>query len=246
MRRGILVGAVLVAACGDDGGHPVDARVADTKAIDATTDAAPTTCNGGKTIFLNRSGGTYNAGPADDATTNTTRVLTSGSYNVTAYPYGEVDWAEIKTCVTAGLTDFGVVVTDVDPGTAPHHEVVFTTSYAVWPDGNPYTSSISSTNCPGVGTGLPESGIAFVFTAIFGSSRPDLDCADALSQLASEIAGLDHALDCHDYLGNGLAACGPKQYLDQEISCGETIPRTCQCGGDTQSSHRAMLAALCP
>ena len=233
----MFVGAALLAACGDDGGHPTDAG------IDTSPDAAFCTS---KTIFLNRAGGTYNAGDADDATTNTTRVLESGSFNVSPYPYGDADWGTIKACVRAAFDPFGVTVTDVDPGTAPHHEVVFTTSYAVWPfPNNPNASSVSSVNCSGVGAGLPVNGVAFVFTSIFGTSRPDLDCADAISQLSTEISGLDHALDCEDFLGNSQPACGPKQFLDRDVQCGETTPRTCQCGGTTQNSYKAMLALYC-
>jgi hypothetical protein len=242
MRTVMLVGALLLVACGDDGGHPADARV-DTMG-DTTTDTA--VCAGSKIIFLNRAGGVYNAGEGDDATTNTTRVLTSGSFNVTAYPFGDSDWATINTCVTSAFAPFGVSVTDVDPGTTPHHEIVFTTSYAVWPGGNPAPSSISSANCPGIVPGLPQSGIAFVFSSIYGSSRPDLDCTHAVSQLASEISGLDHSLDCQDFLGSGLTPCGPRAFLDLNIQCGETSPRACQCGGTEQNSFQTMKAAFCP
>lgn len=238
------IGVIVLAGCGDDAHAAIDARV-DTPMIDAPTDTSPA-CTSSKTVFLNRNGGTYNAGSADDAITNTTRVLTTGSFDVHAYPFGDTDWAMITACVTSAFTPFGVTVTDIDPQTTPHHEIVFSTSYAVWPGGNPYTTSISSANCPGVDAGLPDNGIAFVFSSVNGASRPDLDCAGAMSQLASEISGLDHALDCRDWLGSGLTACGPRAFLDQDVECGETTPRTCQCGGTTQSSFKTLKAVFCP
>src|SRR5687767_6378303 len=133
MRKVMLVGAALMAACGDDGGQvQVDAKVASIDAaIDAPIDAPA--CAGGKTLFLNRAGGTYNGAPADDATLNNTKVLGTDTYAVPAYPYGDPSWSSIKTCVTMAFAPFNVVVTDVDPGTAPHHELVFTTTYNAWP-----------------------------------------------------------------------------------------------------------------
>ena len=240
MRKVMLVGTVVMAACGgDDGGH----AVMDAKQADAAPDSQ-TSCSGGKVIFLNRAGGTYNAGTADDATTNTTKVLSTGSYAVPAYPNSDTSWGTIKSCVTTSLAPFGVTVTDVDPGTAPHHEIVFTTTYNAWPGGTANVSTISAANCPG--TGLPASGVLFVFSGAFGD-MPMVDCEGAVSQLASEIAGLDHALDCHDFLGIYQSPCGQKSFLDQAIQCGETSPRICQCGGSsTQNSWQQMKAALCP
>jgi hypothetical protein len=151
MRKVMLVGMVLVAACGDGEQVTVDARAADA-APDATIDAPPSSCaSGAKTIFLDRAGGLYVGGTADDATTNTTKVLGTDTFNVPAFPHGDTTWNDIKTCVTAALAPYGVVVTDVDPGTAVHHEIVFTTSYAAWPNGNPNYGSLSSTNCRGRG-----------------------------------------------------------------------------------------------
>lgn len=241
MRKVMLVGAVLLTACGDDSGHAmVDAAAGDTKLVDA----GPTTCNGGKTLFLNRAGGTYNSATADDATLNNTKVLMSGSLNVPAFPYGDSSWNAIKSCVTTSLAPFGVVVTDTDPGTAPHHEVVVTTTYAVWPNGFNGVASSSATNCPNNG-GLPMNGVAFVF-AQTTTDMPAYICEAVVSQIAIEIAGLDWSFDCHDMLGQYQSQCGPKTFLDKQVQCGDTNMRACQCGGQTQNSFQKMKEALCP
>jgi hypothetical protein len=66
-----------------------------------------------------------------------------------------------------------------------------------------------------------------------------------VSQLASEITGLDHAFDCHDWLSQ-LSDCGPRSFLDANVNCGDFSARACQCGGTTQNSHQTMMATLCP
>src|SRR5688500_5467957 len=134
MRKVMLVVAVLV-GCGDDGSSTqVDAAVKRDAAIDAAIDAPP--CTGAKTLFLNRAGGTYNGGAMDDATTNTTKVLGTGSHTVPGYPFGDPSWVAMKTCVESAFSALNVNVVDVDPGSTPHHEIVLTTTYATWPNGN--------------------------------------------------------------------------------------------------------------
>ena len=245
MLKHLMLLTGVLCACGDDsGGHVVaDAAPHQDASSDASRDAPidSPSCNGGKTLFLNRAGGTYNASTADDATLNNTKVLASGSFAVPAYPYGDGSWSTIKTCITSQLAPFDVTVTDIDPGTAPHHELVLTTNYAAWPNGNANVSTISGTNCPG---GLPASGVAFVFAAAYGD-LPALTCEAAVAQFAIEITGLDWSLDCHDYLGQYQAPCGQKVFLDQMINCGESTPRTCQCGGTAQNSYQTMRTALC-
>ncbi len=220
----------LVSACGD-GGKVVEVDAA------MPADAAP--CTGGHVIYLNRGGGVYKPG-VDDAIGNSTRIADGMDRTLPPFPYGDASWASIKSCIEQGLAPFHATVTDVDPGNRPHHEIVFTTKY--WGPNADLVVSNSSMNCPPAG--LPGSGVAFVFTQLLGD-KPDLACEYAMSQLASEISGLDHSLDCHDYLGGFLSPCGPKSYVDAQVMCGDTDPRLCQCGGVSQNSFRTMSAALC-
>lgn len=246
MTNRSVLALLVAAACGNGGHAKVDAAVAiDSPADSQMLDGPPIGCSGGKTIFLVRGGGTYVSGSADDATTNTTKILPSGSYAVPAYPYGDASWDTLKTCVASAFAPFGVNVTDVDPDTAPHHEIVFTTTYNGWPGGSANVGSISSLTCPGSGSGPAANGIAFVFAEAYGD-RPADHCELGVSQLASEIAALDHTRDCHDFLGGYQTPCGPKAFLDKPVQCGEFSDRNCQCGGATQNSFQGMKTALCP
>lgn len=198
-------------------------------------------CAGGRVVFLNRGGGTFTAGPSDNASTNTTPIAGNMTRTLAAFPFGDPSWTAIKTCVTQSLAPFNVTVTDVDPGGARHHEIVVTTRF--WDPANTGVFSISAFTCPG--SGLPASGIAFVFGEAIGD-KPTEICEMAVSQLASLVAGLDHSRDCKDFLGTFQPACGMKSFLDQEVACGEQADRPCNCGGMTQNSFRGMTAALCP
>lgn len=97
------------------------------KRTDAAVDALTPMCKG-KTVFLNRGGGTYVVGAKDNAVTNTSFVLDM-TRTLAAYPHGDASWAAVKACVTQALAPFKATVTDVDPGTSQHHEIVFSTTY---------------------------------------------------------------------------------------------------------------------
>jgi hypothetical protein len=75
------------------------------------------------TVFLNRGGGMYTKGAADDARTNISSALDMNR-TIVAATTDDADWTAVKTCVTAKLALFGIAVTDVDPGQALHTEVV--------------------------------------------------------------------------------------------------------------------------
>jgi hypothetical protein len=234
MRTAMLVGVICV-GCGDDGAS----AVADARKADATPDVASDCV--GKTVFLNRAGGVYVKATPDNATTNSSYALDM-TRTLAAYPYDNASWAAVKACVTQALAPFNATVTDVDPGTAQHHEIVFTTAY--WAGSGVF--SVSSATCAS-GTSfqsLPASGVAFLFANAFsatsGATRDQLICEAAVSQLATEVAGLDHVTDCRDYLDVTHQPCGAKMFVDAPLTCGEDTARACTCGGTTQNTYEAV------
>src|SRR6185295_10819495 len=51
---------------------------------------------------------------------------------------------------------------------------------------------------------------------------------ETVAQESGHSFGLEHSYDCRDpmtYLGD----CGPKQFLNEDIQCGEFMPRACKC-----------------
>jgi len=106
---------VLLAACGgDDGIHHVDVSCANS------------------TVYLDRFGGAYMHGIADDATQNQS-VAIDVARTLPAFPGDDVAWGDLTACIRTALAPFDVAVTETDPGLAQHLELVFTDAY--WGDG---------------------------------------------------------------------------------------------------------------
>jgi hypothetical protein len=216
-----LVVVFGLAACGDDGAST---------ARDAAIDSPGCAPGMRSTIYLNFGGGMYAPGP-DDATMNKAVPLDM-TRTLAAWPHANA--AAVMTCIEAGLAPFLIDVTDVDPGAAPHHELVMTTQF--WGAGNPGVLSTSGSACPPG----PLNSLTFVFGTAVGTDALAA-CEITLSQFASAAASLDHTIDCHDYLGIYQPACGPKMWLSTPAACGETTERPCTCGGTHQASLPKMV-----
>src|SRR5262245_56903337 len=76
------------------------------------------------TIYLARGGGHYEPrGDIDDARRNLSSVLERPA-DLSPFPYGDDAWQQVVACVGEVFAPYDVVVTDVDPGDAPHVEAV--------------------------------------------------------------------------------------------------------------------------
>src|SRR5262245_23064516 len=108
MCRALLVG--LLAACGGGGNASVDA-----------------TCQP-SVLYLNRSGGAYDHGLADDAALNLSSIV-DGPLALAPYPHDDIEWSDTVACIRSALQPFPIQITENDPGMVPHVELVFTTAY---------------------------------------------------------------------------------------------------------------------
>ena len=228
MRSGWVVVVLALAACGDDGTNtsPRDANTP----IDVAPDVPACMPTGTpQTVYLNFTGATYSESSVEDSVANTSNVLDM-QRTLAAWPHSNT--AAIKACITTRLAGFNLDIVDVDPGTVAHHEIVFSTTY--WDQAN--VPSISAIGC---GTPNPKS-VTFLFGVSVGTD-PVAACEYAVLQFATSSTGLDHSLDCHDYLGNSQTACGAKTFVDMDIQCGEFQARLCTCtGSQTQNSFQRM------
>lgn len=215
---------MVLAGCGGGDSKP-DAAVAYEDAAVCVPGSQATS-----TVYLNFGGATYApaVNGADDAITNKANPI---DMNRTLAPWPHANQAEIKSCVEAALKPFRVAVTDVDPGSTMHHEVVLTDLF--WVAGDPTVQTTSSSNCGGTILNT----VTFLFANGSGSAA-QTNCNDLLLQLAVATTGLDHVLDCNDYLSNG--SCGPKSWTTTPAPCGDDSPRACTCGGSHQISMKKM------
>ena len=223
---------LLACACGGDGSKAIDAAIGD---------ASPDACAASHTIFLNRGGGTYTVGP-DDATMNKSSAI--GQTRTLPPPTTvDADWTAVMTCVTSKLSTFPITVTDQDPGTAQHVEVVVLDSGNQ--NGVPgLTAGAPSTPCAGGFGTAAKNTIAFAVWQGTNANR----CWD-LSMAIGYTLGLDNVLPCEDLMSQNPSCSIPgKAFTNVDQPCGDTAARNCRCGGTTQNAAQRIAANVgtCP
>lgn len=188
-------------------------------------------------LYLNRGGGTFRPGRVDDPALNQTPIIDM-ERALPPWPYDDIDWASLTSCLRAGLQPFPVTITETDPGMANHTEIVFTTSYWAGPAG---TTMITSAGC--------SRDYEMVF--LFGNALPTYAraCHLAVRAYAQITAQLDLVGDCEDFMNNQQDCSEMRTFKDVDSACVDSadVPRDCRCGGATQNSYQALLAATtCP
>jgi hypothetical protein len=188
------------------------------------------------TVFLDRcaAGCTYTPG-VEDSRINQSSIISSQS-SLAASTLGDESWNAVVACVRDVFAPFDVVVTDVDPGDAPHLEV----GVAGTPQNLGLPAGIQNV-APAQCAFVPNA-IGFAFAGQIGDDPPAI-CWSAAQALGSAMAGLDHEVLAGDVMST-IPGPSPKQFLDETASCGESTPRDCFCGGTTQNSYQQLLAVL--
>ena len=215
MRGRVGAGSVLLlAACG-------------------SPSAAPDAACHRQVVYLDRAGGDYAPGAADDATANVSLLLDQPR-TLPAWPYDDGNWAALTACIRTALAPFAVEVTEQDPGDAPHFELVFTTAYWAGVGG---TTGIVPDSC------RPGHQVGFVF----GAALPTYTraCQIAMIGFSEMAANLAMTTNCNDILDNDMDCAPMRAFIDQEVAC---AGGACRCGGATENTYRALNAALpaCP
>lgn len=199
------------------------------------------------------------------------RVGTSNSINdtwqigsnrtLTAFPYGDAVWQQVMDCVKDVMEPYNIQVTDVDPGSANHFEIMVAGS----PTDLGMPTSIGGV-APGNGscTGYINNALVFDFAKVWGSSTTcGSGCVeDICSTAAQEIGHTWHALDhtivntdpmtyfgstTRKYYQNTAAQCGSDCVGGQSptgFTCSGTNNQShpCICGGNTQNSDQTLIS----
>lgn len=218
----MLVLAVLSAI---SGGYVVE----DVARAEATATGATTT------LYLNRDGGTFRPGPSD-ARTDVSSVIDEVA-TVSPWAVDDAGWDQVVGCVQAQFARWDVVVTDVDPGTAPHVEAVV----AGRPQELGYGAGIGGIAPFASDCGVVPNAIVFAFAEVYGDDLGAI--CETVAQEVGHAFGLDHVYLCTDPMSY-LGGCGPKTFQEEAAACGEWAPRECFCGGETQSSLAMLDARL--
>jgi uncharacterized protein (TIGR03382 family) len=174
----------------------------------------------------------------DDSKTNHSSIPNSQA-TLTAWPHGQVAWNNLVQCVRDGFAPFNINVTDVDPGTANHFEVMI-------------AGNANAIGVPGAGGVAPfepcegqleDNVISFVFASDI--SNQDFLCWAALQE-PSHVFGLDHLLDAKDPMTYLTPPIKKEGFQNANTKCGEDTPRECWCGGTTQNSHQYLMDTFGP
>ncbi len=211
------------------------------------------------TIYLNRCASGCPVGVGQPNSINDRWYLNSPG-TLSAFPYGDDVWQQVVACVKDVFEPFNVNITETNPGSAEHFEVMIA--------GSPGDLGMPS-NIGGIAPGSSCSGfvnnaLVFDFAKVWGSGTScdaacvnDI-CATAAQELGHAWRGLDHVTDNKDpmtyfrfsgrkYFQNTAAICGSDcvggQGPDNQLCSGTNQQqRVCNCG-QTQNSY-AILTNL--
>lgn len=187
-------------------------------------------------VYLDRAGGSYDHGSADDASANLS-LLVDMPRVLPAWPHDDVNWGELVDCIRTALAPFPLQVTEVDPGVVPHLELVFTTAYWAGPAG---TSYVVPDSC------RPGHQVEFVF----GDALPTYTraCQIAMIGFAEMTANLTLGDNCNDLVNLAMDCAPVRSFIDQTVHCVDDFdqPTTCRCGGATTENVFQALAAQFP
>jgi uncharacterized protein (TIGR03382 family) len=180
-----------------------------------------------------------NVTPGDDDSRTDHSSIPQRPSHLAAYPWGQESWNQLVQCVKDMYGPFDVQITDQDPGTASHFELMV--------GGN--STDIGVDGAGGVAPFIPCDGqlqdnvISFVFAA--ETESLDYLCW-AAAQETAHVFGLDHELLATDpmtYLSPPIKKPG---FQNMDADCGESTPRTCWCNNQKQNSAQYLMDTLGP
>jgi uncharacterized protein (TIGR03382 family) len=153
------------------------------------------------TIFLNRcAAGCTVTGPGSTDSRIDKSEIVSGSHVLTKFTYGDATWTSLVACVRDVFSPFNVQVTDVDPGSASHFEIMI--------GGNPqdlgFGANVGGVSPNGCGDTYIPNALVFDFADVWSSSSTTCGAAcleDMCATAAQEIGhsfGMDHSHNSAD------------------------------------------------
>jgi uncharacterized protein (TIGR03382 family) len=218
MLRGRLIVAVVVGsvsiAAADSPHDYVHIIQRDVSPLDTTVDT--------HTLFINRCTGgcAVSFSPTPDNRTDSSD-LAAGNQLLSEFSQSPLVWNEIMDCLRDTYSRFNIIVTDVDPGTTPHMEVMVAGLASQLDAG--FSSNIlgiADLTCQSVGNcqAFQPNALVFAFAnSPFFTGAPNDICATAAQEIAHSWA-LDHVVDAGDPMSYNTFA-GERVYKDNQL-CG--------------------------
>jgi len=194
---------------------------------------APEDLRANRLLYLNRcvGGETVSGCGYNDSSTNCSSII-NGTKQFPAFPYGDASWDQVVAHTADIYAPFAITVTDVDPGSAAHHEVIVC--------GSPTILGMDS-NVGGVSPfyncSVINKSISFVFPTVWGNVPRGL--GETVAHEAGHAFGLEDEYLCTDPM-TYLTGCGDKYFQDEYANCGGFTEESCWCGGQ-QNSWRILM-----
>jgi uncharacterized protein (TIGR03382 family) len=181
-----------------------------------------------------------------------TACAAAGQGTLSQFTRSQAVWDQTMACIREVFAPFNVVITDVDPGSAPHYEIMVGGTPGQLGFGQS-TGGVSPVP-PSCGE-LPNS-LVFVFD-VWGNDVNEL-CATAAQEIAHSWS-LDHVTDASDPM-TYFPFASRRRFKDAPVTCGSDCEdgfgpngqqcsgnglqtRQCDCTGPTQNSVQ-MIKAL--
>jgi len=168
-------------------------------APDGLTGQAPAQHGGGTphVLFLQRCAGGLTIYPGNGGSIDDESQIVGGVIEFPPFPYGDAAWNQVVDITTELFSPFNILVTDVDPGNAPHDEAVVCGDGAM--AGFAGAGGVAPFSC-----GVIDNAITFTFAQTLGND-PQL-IAEVIGQEAAHAWGL--ILACY-FADQALRRRGP-------------------------------------
>jgi hypothetical protein len=208
------------------------------------------------TIYVNRCANGCTIKVGQPSSINNTWYLNS-QRTLTAFPYGDEVWKQVVDCVKDVFEPFNVNITETDPGTANHFEVMIAGAPGDLGMSDRIGGIAPGSSC----NGYVNNALVFDFAKVWGSGTTcgancvENICATAAQELGHAWRGLDHVIDNKDpmtyfnysgrkYFQNVGSICGSDCVNGsgpdgQPCSGTNNQQRSCKCGA-TQNSYAIM------
>ena len=175
-----------------------------------------------RVIYLNRDGAILRPGDNDS-----TRQISSIVSEPTEFDGWDIDddtWSDTVSCIADIYAPFDVVVTDSDPGDAPHIEAMFGGS----PEDVGLPDNVAGVSPFTTDCSIIENSIVFVFNDVLPDDAQTV--CEVISQEIAHSFGLDHEMLPSDPM-TYLDYSGDRTFQDKMASCGEYADRKCGING---------------
>lgn len=216
-------------------------------------------------IFLNRcaSGCSVRPGNNNSTAVPDTSPIVHTQGVLTSFKYGDDAWNKVVACVRDTFSPFNVNVTDIDPGSANHFEIMI--------GGKPtdlgFNTNVGGVSTNGCGSSYLGNAVVFDFADVWSTSTTTCSAAcieDICSTAAQEIGhsfGLDHSTNKLDpmtyfqfsgrrYFQNEADTCGSDcdstGHGPMGNVCTNNVHSCCINDGPTQNSYASILALFGP